>query len=800
MFPASSRALFIDSYSGAFAMPILQRLPAHCTLFAFVALFAGCGQPVREDRSINWSGDGESVGFQHGQEGIFLADKDSGKLTRIFQPGPEVIACSTPLWSPIGKRVIFTTARSRRGQTRANLPFLNGEQDPAGNVHFQQDIIYTCWLYEPADGAKPAEPVALFEAAADHPGYVAANLAVRWHPRLERIDYVKQVGAHQHGLFEFDLGSKQSRQILPHTGEAMLFDWTPDGSRLACLMGSTHGSDSDGIWIGRPDQADWWHVPHSNEMAPGEFGSLLENLRSTRPAWTADGKRFAFASHVPGERADQPGRHFLRHGTLGTQTLDVWAEGDQPFRDLHWDKDGSRLGVVRGGEDGSLHLARQGEPLSAAINRSPVRRFAGWSADNKRLAYIVPGELSLASTEPWPLLLIADTSARDKVYVAAGDGTEPGRSVFSGMRVTFPQWSPREDKLSLWVTFTPAFRSVVSHLLGWGLRRGDPAAIFDPKSGEIRWMLVSAQEKIQVGHYYLLKRDYARAWHWYEEAERELPRPEPAAVQVTDTLNYLDTLRGPRDFSLFQFHCLTKLGRAEEARAKLEQFRQRFLPKVVEPANGPGMERQLRDLFAPGTFIASLLQDMYAAEVYLSLDAAVDGEAYFRRAPDKADTESARLSRAIALGQILLLEKKYTEYADHTTDTIAPLLSKLLRPMPAEGRDFLDANTLTQLVAEFAVAPLGAPEFLSLLPDQQRKDLLPRWEDLRTSSNDGCRPLFDLVLHGLYRALGREKERQDAAARLKGHEREIMLLSVDGNLGEEIITLHTEMRNLLRGR
>jgi hypothetical protein len=67
--------------------------------------------------------------------------------------------------------------------------------------------------------------------------------------------------------------------------------------------------------------------------------------------------------------------------------------------------------------------------------------------------------------------------------VADGAGREPGSEVFSGMRVTFPQWSPTEDKLSLWVTFNPPHRSFVSMLLGWGLRPGDPAAVFDLKTG-----------------------------------------------------------------------------------------------------------------------------------------------------------------------------------------------------------------------------------------------------------------------------------------------------------------------------
>jgi hypothetical protein len=765
---------------------------------------------VREDRSINWSKEGESVGFQHGQEGVFLADKDGGKVTKIFQPGQDVIAVSPPLWSPAGMRVLFTTARSAGGRPSVNLPLGSGDQDPAGNIHVQQDIEYTCRLYEQTDGGPPSEPAVLFEATADHPGYVAASLAVRWHPLLDRVNYIKQVAEHQHGLFEYDLATKQSRQIFPHTSGALIFDWTPDGSHLVCLLASIHRSGTDGIWIGRPDQADWWHVPHSGELAPGEFGSLLENLRSTRPAWTGDGSRFAFPSYVPGPMPKQPGRHFLRHAVLATRAMEVLAESDQPFRDLRWDKDGSRLGVVRGGEDGSLHLVRQGQPISPKVNTAPVRRFAGWSEDNKRLAYVVPDDMPLGSEEPWALLLIADPSARDKVYVAPGDGTEPGRPIFSGMRVTFPQWSPREEKLSLWVTFMPAYRSVVSHLLGWGLRPGDPAAVLDMKSGQLSWMPVNPQEKVQVGHYYLLKRDYAQAQLQYEEAERELPKPQPTAVSQFD--DYLRAIQGPRDFSLFQYHCLSKLGRAEEARAKLNQFRQLFLPNFVEPSGGPGTavqvtidgktpERLLQDLLAPSTFIGSLLQDMYAAEVFMSLDAPADGEAFFRAAPDQADNEAARLSRAITLGQILLLERKYGEYADLASEAIAPPLTKAVRPVPPGGRrDFLDTSILTEYVGWLALSPLGASEFLSHLPDKQLKDLLPRWEKLRAEANEASRPLVDLVLQGLYQALGREKERQEAAISLKSRSRENIMPVVDGELGKSIVALHAEMLELLRRR
>src|SRR5262249_27086496 len=148
-------------------------------------------------------------------------------------------------------------------------------------------------------------------------------------------------------------------------------------------------------------------------------------------------------------------------------------------------------------------------------------------------------------------------TARDRVYLAPGTGNEPGQAVFSGMRVTFPLWSPNEDKLSLWVTYMPTYRSVVSQLVGWGLRPGDPAAVFHPKSGKLDWMPVNGHEKVQVGNYFLLKQNYAEAWRWYQEAERALPRPAP--LQVSNFADLGRALQGPRDFGVFEYHCLTKL-------------------------------------------------------------------------------------------------------------------------------------------------------------------------------------------------------------------------------------------------
>src|SRR5206468_1718177 len=98
-----------------------------------------------------------------------------------------------------------------------------------------------------------------------------------------------------------------------------------------------------GIWVGRPGGRDWWHVPGSEASAEPDLPSLLECLRASRPAFTADSGRFAFVSSVPPPTPDKPGYHFLRLGTLADRTVIGLAEGEEAFRDLCWSPDGGCL-------------------------------------------------------------------------------------------------------------------------------------------------------------------------------------------------------------------------------------------------------------------------------------------------------------------------------------------------------------------------------------------------------------------------------------------------------------------------
>jgi hypothetical protein len=128
------------------------------TLFPLMLplVLAGCN-PARQDRSITFSKDGDAVGFQHDAEDIFVAGKDGGPPIKVFEPGPDVAAVSTPLWNPKDQRLIFTTATPLDGgKVSARTPRLfGGGEDPAGALFDQRAVTYTCWLR--------GEPVARIE-------------------------------------------------------------------------------------------------------------------------------------------------------------------------------------------------------------------------------------------------------------------------------------------------------------------------------------------------------------------------------------------------------------------------------------------------------------------------------------------------------------------------------------------------------------------------------------------------------------------------------------------------------------
>ncbi len=678
------------------------------------------------------------------------------------------------------KRLIFMTAKSadKEDKNREGLP---AEPEPEGSLHAARPTLYTCWMRS-EEKAGQAQNVPLFTARCGHPGYVAANLAVRWHPDGQHVLYIKQDDNGQHGLYEFDLQTAASHPVSPHSGRDLIFDWTPDQTHLFCIVSdSFRGSTTTGLWIGKPGAKDWWHVPDSGNL----LGLGLQELRAARPVWSQDSNHFAFVStNLDSEQ--QRFSYQLHLGEREKRTLATMASSDEPIRDMYWHPDGSRLGLLRGGETGVFCLVDPVAKTERAIGAERFCRFAGWDATGEYLAFVAYQPLPHDPAKSWAFLLLPDVHARNRVLIASNADPAQTKSVFSGLRVTFPHWSPTEAKLSMWATFRPAYRSWLSYLLDLGgddqdplrgltLRPGDPALILNPATGQRSWKAVNAREKTQVGHYHLLHHEYAQAWSWYEQAAAPPPLSPPnvggdKGGEDRSPRQFVQRFVQGSDSLFFQAFCLDKLGRAEEARSKRRHFEETFLPELPPAPKAPTPNQ-------PAPFGAADIQptpeqlrhwrDLYVAEVFLSLDAVKEGERYFRDGLRDAANDAERLSKALVLTQFLLLRDKHQEYAELATDTVLPLLLRAWKPRSQASPPQQQANLILAYSDGLSLLPLFAPMFLAGLSEQQVRSLVPRWQKLRSSADDDVKRLgIDLFLAAAANRLGQHDEKQAADHRI----------------------------------
>ncbi len=552
--------------------------------------WVGC-DAVREDRAINVSPSGNQVAFQHGEDGIFIADPRTGVLRRVFDPDRSIVAVSSPLWLADESRAIFTTARdapltgpeaalekkvgrppvSSAGNPSANSARTPGGRElaaspvdwsdaPEGRFFLPLPVVYTCWQIERAADGSFKKPIALFEARAGHAGYVAGNWAVRQSPKGEKILFVDHEAPQGHAVWAFDIKSAKKSRVFPPAGIAapgfVLADFTPDGSRIACTAGRDMGGltvsvgphremdfdadglpsphEVDGIWIQAADGASWRHVAQSSERAVPQRPEGLGTLIERRPVFSKDGSRFAFA-----RRVDDPASAstlLFRAQTSDRKVEQIFAVDGQ-ILDPHWSPD-ARLGFVAMTTHPELTVIDAAGKIEHPVPHDFVRNFAGWNPPGDTLAYVIaehpprdlftaaspkPGRASdpakkrelaeKADSDEKPVngspLLWPDPLARDALVVLPKGG--PPRVVIAGLRFTFPQWSPARESISVWGTFTPSHQSWVDAVLGHGLtmRTGDPAAVIDVATGNVRWLAIKGDEQAQIGHYLQEKHDFA---------------------------------------------------------------------------------------------------------------------------------------------------------------------------------------------------------------------------------------------------------------------------------------------------
>ncbi|HEX4069808.1 MAG TPA: hypothetical protein VHX68_01510 [Planctomycetaceae bacterium] len=823
-------------------------------------LVSGC-DPVPEDRRLQFSPSGNQVAFQHGADGIFVADPQTGELRKVFDPDPSIVAVSTPLWSEDETRAVFTTARNANppptpengattkaspqasktpSSTTSPAPNSSSQKStvqsattpppptpspsvslpaafddtPEGRYFLTAPIVYTCWsLTRAADGAF-SKPAALFEARCDHSGYVAANIAVRWHPTQQKILFVDHDNSGGLAVWLFDVGTQRKTKLFPPAGQPapthVLADFLPGGNQIVCVatdaswtMAQPLGAQpaakppqsAAGIWVGAADGSNWWHIAESAPRDPHSAPRGLANLIDQRPAVARDGSRFAFLRNEIAKNGKPQATLFrVRVAEKKVDQLDTTAG---QISDLHWSPDGTQLGFVVADPDPHLKiLDRDGHPREA-LTDCFVRAFAGWNATGNKWAAVV-AETPLSrlqnDTKPgWAFLLRSDPLARDAIIVETAGTRAP---FLYGLRFTFPQWSTKRDQLSMWGTFSPSYRSMAD-LSGLTLRHGDPAALLDVTTGTVRWLAINGDEQAQVGHYFLRHHELAQARDWYRKADPQLPKLEP--------LKPADLMRGVsgaaarrRTFEFCYWYCLTRLNQPQEAATRLQNFDNAYhidwppLPKqpvAASPANttavnpspanagdagnwsSPAARRQLETLVA-------LSKALTIAQIFLSIDEPEGGLPWFIKRLDPVDSkqnpldDAERLADLTTLSQLHLLRNENQAYATLATDRLAPLIFQMLEdPAAITSAPAIDGPTLiqTDLATLFAHAlgPLFCESFLQDLPHDAVQQLAPKWQALRDRSHSKVATFYaDLLLHAAAARLGQEKDRAAASERI----------------------------------
>lgn len=228
----------------------------------------------------------------------------------------------------------------------------------------------------------------------------------------------------------------------PHDGSYAL---SPDGSRIAWLkaLGPIEDPRPTELWV--------------TQVADGIARRLLAApsdpaIRLGPPAWSPDGRRLAFASHVSGESGHRTALDVIDVETGSVRRLTTRPATNEPG--LSWSPDGRFIAYAGLPDDVAVPTGASGDPSTAPrhdifvvgadgtgernITNSPAHdQLPAWSPDGERLAYL--------SSED------GDTY---RLTTLALDGGTPIAAPTTGPAFEFVVWSPDGTRL-LWADSVP---------------------------------------------------------------------------------------------------------------------------------------------------------------------------------------------------------------------------------------------------------------------------------------------------------------------------------------------------------
>lgn len=315
---------------------------------------------------------------------------------------------TSPRWSPDGKYLAFLASRGtddekKQGAQLWLLPRQGGEAQKVsdvkgglGDIQWAPDSTRLAFVMTDVDPADEPEKMDGWKRKTVPPIVID-----RYHFKEDRTGYLKRFYGH---IAVFDLASKTATVITSGQVDDESPAWSPDGTRLAFLSKRAH-ADPD-----RTTNNDLWVVEARAGATPRALTNSPEG-ESGRPTWSPDGSRiavlvgdtdlnFAYDLNKLGVvAANAPGPTSVR---LLSPTLDraVFAPS--------WSKDGQRLSFLLE-DDRSQHAASMpaegGTPRRLTGDGMVVTAISPGSAGDDRHAAI----LSTSSTLPELFALDGDT-------------------------------------------------------------------------------------------------------------------------------------------------------------------------------------------------------------------------------------------------------------------------------------------------------------------------------------------------------------------------------------------------------